>query len=90
MQSPKSRRPKAPGESPSSDGNPTEKSGGSRPGRHGSDQARSKAAQAMLGACRAATRRFPHMLLLPLRLGAPGTGILGRVTDVEVPEPSRE
>jgi len=43
MQSPKSRRPKAPGESPSSDGNPTEKSGGSRPGRHGSDQARSKA-----------------------------------------------
>ena len=42
MQSPKSKRAKAPGENPSSDNNPTEKSGGTHAKPHGSEQARSK------------------------------------------------
>ena len=43
MQSPKSKRAKAPGENPSSDGNPTEKSGGTHAKTHGSEQAKSRA-----------------------------------------------
>lgn len=43
MQSPKSKRPHGPGENPSSDNNPTEKSGGTHAKPHGSEQARSKA-----------------------------------------------
>ena len=42
MQSPKSQRAHAPGESPSSDDNPTAKSGGVHPERHNSEQARSR------------------------------------------------
>ena len=43
MQSPKSKRAKAPCEATPSDGNPTEKSGGTHAERHGSEQAKSKA-----------------------------------------------
>jgi hypothetical protein len=43
MQSPKSKRAKAPGEKPASDNNPVSNSGGTRPERHGSSLAKSKA-----------------------------------------------
>lgn len=43
MQSPKSKRAKAPGENPASDNLPVSNSGGTHAQRHGSEQARSKA-----------------------------------------------